>query len=49
MIEKSEQLIETIFTSFEEAEKYLKRMYEAYLVRDEVFVEYLMNGVKKEQ
>lgn len=48
MIEKSEQLIETTFASFEEAEKYLKRMYEAYLVRDEVFVEYLMNRVKKE-
>lgn len=35
------------FDLFEEAEKYLKRTHGAWLVRDEVFVKYLMNEVKK--
>ena len=35
------------FESFEEGERFLKRSYEAWLVRDEAFVHYLMEEVKK--
>lgn len=35
------------FDSYEEAEKYVKRKYEAWLVRDERFVKYLMEEIKK--
>ena len=46
LIEKNKNLMEQIFTSFEESEQFLKRNYEAWLVRDDQFVEYLMNVVK---
>ena len=39
---KSEQT----FTSFEEAESFLKRNYEAWLVRDDAFVDYLMEQIR---
>ena len=35
------------FESFEEGEKFLKRNYEAWLVRDEAFVHFLIEEVKK--
>ena len=35
------------FESFEEGEKFLKRNYEAWLVRDEAFVQFLIEEVKK--
>ncbi len=35
------------FESFEDGEKFLKRNYEAWLVRDEAFVHFLMEEVKK--
>lgn len=38
--------IEKTFKSFEEGESYLKRTYEAWLVRDDVFVNYLMEQIK---
>lgn len=47
IIEKNKTLLEQAFTSFEECEQFLKRKYEAWLVRDDQFVEYLMNEVKK--
>lgn len=46
-IEKNKAVMEQTFTSFEEAEQFLKRNYEAWLVRDDHFVEYLMNEVKR--
>ena len=39
--------MEQSFTTFEEAEQILKRSYEAWLVRDDQFVEYLMNEARK--
>ncbi|MDI2588405.1 oligoribonuclease [Psychrobacillus sp. NEAU-3TGS] len=49
LIEKNKTLMEQIFTSFEESEQFLKRNYEAWLVRDDQFVEYLMNEVKHDK
>lgn len=48
-IEKNKVALEQSFTSFEEAEHFLKRKFEAWLVRDDIFVEYLMNEVNKEK
>lgn len=39
--------MEQTFTSFEEGEKFLRRKYEAWLVRDDEFVGYLMDLVNK--
>lgn len=47
MIEKNKTEMEQTFPSFEEGERFLKRNYEAWLVRDDLFVEYLMNKVKE--
>ncbi|TQR15447.1 DHH family phosphoesterase [Psychrobacillus soli] len=47
MIEKNKTVMEQAFTSFEEGEQFLKRYDEAWLVKDDHFVEYLMNEVKK--
>nr|WP_285852040.1 oligoribonuclease [Sporosarcina luteola] len=41
--------LEQTFTSFEEAERFLKRNYEAWLVRDDAFVNYLMEEIKSNQ
>lgn len=38
--------MEQAVTSFEEGERFLKRNYEAWLIKDDQFVEYLMNEVK---
>ncbi len=46
-INRNKKLMDQSFISFQEAELLLKRKYEAWLVRDEDFVEYLMNEVKK--
>ncbi|NEU31691.1 oligoribonuclease [bacterium LRH843] len=48
IIEKNKIKINKTFPSFEEAEKYLKRNDAAFLVKDEFFVNYLMNEVSKE-
>ncbi|AIF44845.1 DHH family phosphoesterase [Virgibacillus sp. SK37] len=47
--EKNRQKQHTQFSSFEEGEKFLKRQKEAWLVRDELFVQYLMEEVKKDK
>ncbi len=47
VIEKNKKLLEQNFPSFEEAEKFIKRKFEASLVRDDLFVEYLIEEVKK--
>ncbi|WP_174495890.1 DHH family phosphoesterase [Salirhabdus euzebyi] len=45
-IEKNNIKMDQTFPSFEEAEKYLKRNHQAWLVRDDVFVHYLMDQLK---
>ncbi|HWL25273.1 MAG TPA: oligoribonuclease [Ureibacillus sp.] len=45
-IDLNKKTMKETFTSFNEAEIFLKRSYEAWLVRDEEFVDYLMNEVK---
>lgn len=47
--EKNKHKQHTKFSSFEEGEKFLKRNYEAWLVRDEIFVQYLVDEVKRER
>lgn len=47
IIEHNKVILKKVFKSYLEAEIYLKRTYEAWLVRDEEFVEYLMNEVRK--
>lgn len=47
ILEKNKTEIGQTFTSFEEGERFLKRNYEAALVRDDLFVDYLMSEVKK--
>ncbi|WP_087972099.1 DHH family phosphoesterase [Oceanobacillus rekensis] len=42
VIERNRTKIDQTFTSFEEAEKFLKRNDEAWLAKDELFVSYLM-------
>ena len=46
-INQNKKQMKDSFVSFQEAELLLKRKYEARLVRDEEFVEFLMNEVKK--
>ncbi|MGE7665521.1 DHH family phosphoesterase [Ureibacillus composti] len=47
IIMQNNEKIKQTFSSFAESERYLKRNHEAWLVRDEVFVQYLMNEVRK--
>ncbi|MEY9972505.1 oligoribonuclease NrnB/cAMP/cGMP phosphodiesterase (DHH superfamily) [Lysinibacillus sp. RC46] len=47
IIEKNKIPLDQIFTSFYEAEWFLKRNYQAWLVKDELFVDYLMEEAKK--
>ena len=49
ILEKDKMELEQTFTSFEEGERFLKRNYEAALVRDDLFVDYLMSEVKKRE
>ncbi|CAM4078690.1 DHH family phosphoesterase [Lederbergia lenta] len=46
-IDKNKTKMDLTFTSFDEAEGHLKRNDTAWLVRDEVFVNYLMDEIKK--
>lgn len=47
VIEKNKTILEETFKNFNEGERFLKRNYEAWLVRDDLFVEYLMGEVRK--
>ncbi|MGY0694493.1 DHH family phosphoesterase [Virgibacillus sp. FSP13] len=47
MIERNKVNVKETFTSFVEGEKFLKRNYEAWLARDDAFVSYLMEKVRK--
>ncbi|WP_106497908.1 DHH family phosphoesterase [Lentibacillus sp. Marseille-P4043] len=47
MIERNKVNVKETFTSFVEGEKFLKRNYEVWLARDDVFVHYLMEEVRK--
>lgn len=47
VIEKNRIPLEQIFSSFNEAEWFLKRNYQAWLVRDDVFVDYLIQEANK--
>jgi uncharacterized protein len=49
VIERNGIALEQIFDSFQEAERFLKRKHQAWLVRDEVFVRYLMDQVKQDR
>lgn len=46
IIQNNEKIKQT-FSSFADGERFLKRSHEAWLVRDELFVQYLMNEVRK--
>jgi uncharacterized protein len=47
VIEKNKKIIEQPHQSFEEAEKFLKRKYSAWLIKDDDFVRNLIEEVKK--
>ncbi|MFJ7732696.1 DHH family phosphoesterase [Lysinibacillus sp. NPDC097231] len=47
IMEKNKLPLDHIFTSFNEAEWFLKRNYQAWLVKDDLFVEYLKEETKK--
>ena len=47
IIEQNNTKINQSFASFEDAEKFLKRNYEAWLVKDELFISYLMETLDK--
>ncbi len=44
VIEKNKKILDSKFESFDDGEKYLKRNYATWLVRDDTFVKYLMDG-----
>ncbi|GAB3061300.1 DHH family phosphoesterase [Virgibacillus ainsalahensis] len=46
MVEKNNSKLKETFTSFDEAERFLKRKYAAWLVRDDFFVDYLIDELK---
>lgn len=47
VIEKNKKVLEQSYSNFEEAEKFIKRKFEAWLVRDDLFVDYLIQEVKQ--
>lgn len=47
IIEKNNMILTQSFASFNEAEWFLKRNKQAWLVRDDLFVDYLMREVNK--
>ncbi|MGE8205643.1 DHH family phosphoesterase [Heyndrickxia sp. NPDC080065] len=47
VLEKNNKRMEQTFPSYDEGEKYIKRNFEAWLVTDDIFVNYLMDIVKK--
>lgn len=49
VIEKDNVRLEQQFSNFRQAEMYIKRNFQAWVAKDEVFVQYLMNEVKKKK
>ena len=47
MIKRNKSMLEQTFGDFGEGERFLKREYGAWLVRDEEFVDYLMEQAKE--
>lgn len=47
VVEHNQNIMDQTFASFEEGERFLKRNFEAWLERDEAFVGYLMEEIKK--
>jgi oligoribonuclease NrnB/cAMP/cGMP phosphodiesterase (DHH superfamily) len=47
-IDANEETLDTAFDTFEEAERFVKRHYTAWLVRDDTFVQYLMKHARKQ-
>lgn len=47
LIEHNNIRLEKAFTSFDEGEKFLKRNYAAWLVKDDIFVDYLLDHFNK--
>lgn len=47
LIEQNNKIMEQTFSSFEEGENFIKRNYSAWLVRDDAFVSYLIDAVKR--
>ncbi|QCR33821.1 DHH family phosphoesterase [Lysinibacillus sp. SGAir0095] len=47
IIEKNKKVLDQNFSQFEDAENFIKRKYEAWLVKDDLFVDYLIQEVKK--
>jgi len=45
VIEQNNEKVNQTFPSFEDGEKFIKRNFMAWLVRDEIFVSYLMEGI----
>lgn len=45
-IDRNGEKLEEVFTSYEEAERFIKRQHQAWLVRDELFVKYLMEHMQ---
>lgn len=46
-IQRNGEKMEETFSNYQDAEKFLKRHYQAWLSRDEVFVHYLIEKVKE--
>ncbi|MFL0505337.1 DHH family phosphoesterase [Ureibacillus sp. 179-F W5.1 NHS] len=46
LVERNREVLDLTFSTYSECESFLKRNYEAWLARDDVFVEYLMSKVK---
>ncbi len=49
LVEINGSLLETTFNSFQEAENFIKRNYSASLVRDEIYVQFLMDNLIKQK
>jgi oligoribonuclease NrnB/cAMP/cGMP phosphodiesterase (DHH superfamily) len=46
-VDANEETLDEVFSSFEEAERYVKRNYAVSLVRDDIFIQYLMKHSAK--
>lgn len=49
VIQQNNKKLEQTFASFEDGERFLKRNYEAWLVRDDAFVNYLMEQIQRDK